>query len=142
MNTMVPFSTRNLFDELFRDVGPGFFVKPLHGDPLPAHIRVDVKEDKESYTLHAELPGVAKDDIHATVKDGLVTIQAEIKQQDTQRQDEKVLRSERYFGSVARSFALPQDVDASAAQASYENGVLTLLLPKKLAAGAQKLVIR
>ena len=52
-----------------------------------------------------------------------------------------MLRSERYFGQVARSFALPADVDASQAKAKYDNGVLTLTLPKKQASNAQRLHI-
>ena len=54
---------------------------------------------------------------------------------------EKVLRSERYFGSVSRSFQLPQEVDAGAAKAKYDNGVLTLTLPKKAQASSRRLTI-
>ena len=131
----------NLLDEFFRDVAPGFYVKPLHGDPLPEQIRIDVKETDQAYTVHAEVPGVAKEDIHVSLDGNRVTLQAEVKQQDQQTKDEKVLRSERYFGSVARSFQLPQDVDQSQAKAKYENGVLTLTLPKKTGGSAQRLAI-
>lgn len=133
----------NLLDEFFRDVAPGFYVKPLHGDPLPGpeQIRIDVKETDKAYTVHAEVPGVAKEDIHVSLDGNMVTLQAEVKQQDLQTKDEKVLRSERYFGSVARSFQLPQDVDQSQAKAKYENGVLTLTLPKKTGGNAQRLAI-
>ena len=133
----------NLLDEFFRDVAPGFYVKPLHGDPLPGpeQIRIDVKETDKAYTVHAEVPGVAKEDIHVSLDGNMVTLQAEVKQQDLQTKDEKVLRSERYFGSVARSFQLPQDVDQSQAKAKYENGVLTLTLPKKTGGKAQRLAI-
>lgn len=133
----------NLLDEFFRDVAPGFYVKPLHGDPLPGpeQIKVDVKETDQAYTVHAEVPGVAKEDIHVSLDGNRVTLQAEVKQQDSQTKDEKVLRSERYFGSVARSFQLPQDIDQSQAKAKYENGVLTLTLPKKTGGSAQRLSI-
>ncbi|MFZ3127342.1 MAG: Hsp20/alpha crystallin family protein [Rhodoferax sp.] len=133
----------NLLDDFFRDVAPGFYVKPLHGDPLPGpeQIRIDVKETDKAYTVHAEVPGVAKEDIHVSLDGNMVTLQAEVKQQDLQTKDEKVLRSERYFGSVARSFQLPQDVDQSQAKAKYENGVLTLTLPKKTGGKAQRLAI-
>jgi len=133
----------NLLDEFFRDVAPGFYVKPLHGDPLPGpeQIKVDVKETDKAYTVHAEVPGVAKEDIHVSLDGNRVTLQAEVKQQDAQTQDEKVLRSERYFGSVARSFQLPQDIDQAQAKAKYENGVLTLTLPKKTGGNAQRLAI-
>lgn len=134
----------NLFDDFFRDFSsPGFFVKPLHGEPLPgpAQIKMDVKEGDNAYTVSAEIPGVKKEDIHVTVEGGMVTVRAEVKQEDVQTKDEKVLRSERYYGSVSRGISLPQDVDQSQAKARYDNGVLTLTLPKKQGGGSQKLRI-
>jgi HSP20 family protein len=85
---------------------------------------------------------VAKDDIHVSVDGSIVKVRAEVKQEDTQNKDDKLLRSERYFGSVSRAFQLPQDVDESQAKAKYDNGVLTLTLPKKkVGAGMQRLRI-
>ena len=141
MANLTHFGGRSLFDELFRDVAPGYFIKPLHGDPLPAQIKVDVAEVNNAYTVHAEIPGVSRDDIHVSLDGGVVTLSAEIKQQDEQKKDAKVLRSERYYGSVSRSFQLPQEVDAGAARAKYENGVLNLTLPKKAQANARRLAI-
>ena len=135
--------TTSLFDDFFRDVAPGFFIKPLHGDPLPtaAQIRIDVKESDGGYTVQAEVPGVSKDDIHVSIDGGVVTLRAEVKQQDSQSSDEKLLRSERYYGMVSRSFQLPVDIDQGQAKAKYDNGVLTLTLPKKQASAAQRLTI-
>lgn len=130
----------NLFDELFRDASPGFFVRPLHGDALPERIRLDVKESPEAYTVLAELPGVAKDDIHVDIDGGLVTLRAEVKQHDAQREGERVVRGERYYGTVARSIQLPVDVDDAEASAKYDHGVLTLSLPKRRAQAGQKRV--
>lgn len=125
-------SVRNsLFDDLLRDFAPGYLVRPLHGDPLPQQIKVDVKENAEDFVVHAELPGVAKDDIHVSIDGPLVSLSAEVKQHDQKSDNDKVLRSERYFGSVSRSLRLPVDVDESRAVAKYSNGVLTLTLPKK-----------
>ena len=133
----------SLFDDFFRDIAPGFYVKPLHGDPLPTpeKIRVDVKETDKAYTVHAEVPGVAKEDIHVSLDGNVVSLRAEVKQQDTQTQDQKVLRAERYFGAVSRSFQLPMEIDQAGAKAKYDHGVLTLTLPKKLSGGSQRLVI-
>lgn len=133
----------SLLDDFFRDVAPGFYVRPLHGDPLPtaAQIKLDVKEDDKAYTVHAEVPGVAKEDIHVSVDGNLVTLRAEVKQQDLQTKEEKVLRSERYFGAVSRSFQLPMDIDQAQSKARYDNGVLTLTLPKKTGGKAQRLMI-
>jgi HSP20 family protein len=136
-------SRGSLFDDFFRDVSPGFFVKPLHGEPLPSpgQIKMDVKESDGGYTVAAEIPGVKKEDIHVTIEGSVVTVRAEVKQEDTQTKDDKVLRSERYFGSVSRGISLPQDIDQSQAKAKYDNGVLTLTLPKKQGNGSQKLRI-
>lgn len=130
----------NLFDDLFRDAAPGFFVRPLHGEALPERIRLDVKESEQAYTVLAELPGVAKDDIHVDIDGSLVTLRAEVKQHDAQRDGERLVRSERYYGSVARSIQLPVDVDEAEASAKYDNGVLTLNLPKRRAPVGQKRV--
>ena len=141
MNSLIARS--GLFDDFFKDVAPGFFVKPLHGDPLPspAQIRIDVKESADAYTVQAEIPGVTKEDIHVVIDGPVVTLRAEVKQQDSQTQDEKVLRTERYYGSVARSFQLASDIDSDKAKARYENGVLTLTLPKKASLAGQRLQI-
>ena len=136
-------SRSSLFDEFFRDFAPGFYVRPLHGDPLPtpAQIKVDVRESDKAYTVQAEVPGVSKDEIQVNLDSNVVTLRAEVKQQDRQSQGEKVLRTERYYGAVSRSFQLPQEIDAAQARARYDSGVLTLTLPKKSSGGAQRLVI-
>jgi HSP20 family protein len=125
-------------------VAPGFYIKPLHGDglPTPAQIKVDVKESGDAYTVQAEIPGVPKEDIQVAVEGNVVSLRAEIKQQDSSSADEKTLRSERYYGAVSRSFQLASDIDQTQAKAKYDNGVLTLTLPKKQAlSGAQRLTI-
>lgn len=129
------------FDEFFKDVAPGFYVKPLHGNPLPRQIRIDVKETPEAYAVDAEVPGVTREDIHVTIEGDVVTLRAEVKQEDRQTEGERVLRSERFHGAVSRSFQLPKDVDNTAARARYESGVLHLTLPKKAATTSQRLTI-
>ncbi len=140
MNTLI--SRGSLFDDFFRDVAPGFYVKPLHGDslPSPGQIRMDVKENGNAYTVSAEIPGVRKEDIHVTIEGGMVMVRAEVKQEDS-HQDDKQLRNERYYGSVSRGIQLPQDVDQGQAKARYDNGVLTLTLPKRQGSVGQKLRI-
>ena len=141
MNSLV--TRGSLLDDFFKDIAPGFYVRPLHGDnlPSPGQIKIDVKETDGGYTVQAEVPGVAKEDIHVSLEGNVVSLQAEVRQHDEKREGEKVLRSERYYGSVARSFQLPADVDATQAKAKYDNGVLTLNLPKKVNKGAQRLNI-
>ena len=141
MNALV--SRSGLFDDFFKDFAPAFYVRPLHGDalPEPSQIKIDVKEDDAAYTVHAEVPGVSKEDINVSIDGNVVSLRAEVRQHDQKTEGEKVLRAERYFGSVARSFQLPVDVDAAQAKAKYDNGVLTLTLPKKQGGNAQRLSI-
>jgi HSP20 family protein len=104
-------------------------------------LKMDVKEDDKSYTVHAEIPGVKKDDIHVTIDGNQVTISAEVKQEKEVKEGEAVLRSERFFGKVSRSFSVSSDIDESASQAKYNDGVLELVLPKKVAAASKRLTV-
>ncbi|MBS0466107.1 MAG: Hsp20/alpha crystallin family protein [Proteobacteria bacterium] len=141
MNSLV--SRGNLFDDFFKDFAPGFYVRPLHGDalPTPSQIKIDVKEDDAAYTVQAEVPGVPKEDINVSIDGNVVSLRAEVRQHDQKKDGEKLLRSERYYGAVARSFQLPVDVDAAQAKARYDNGVLTLTLPKLQGNKTQRLTI-
>lgn len=105
----------SLFDDLFHDMASGFYIRPLHGDPLPSQIKLDLKESDGGYLLQAELPGVAKEDIHV----------------DVHGKHERTLRSERYFGSVSRTVELPVEVTPEQVVARFDNGILTLQLPKQ-----------
>ena len=77
---------------------------------MPSQIKLDLRESGDDYLLQAELPGVAKEDIHVDVHGKLVTLKAEIRQFDSQNKDERALRSERYYGSVSRTVELPVEV--------------------------------
>ncbi len=141
MNTIIP--RPRFFDELLRDFPTTFSIRPLHGEPLPPpdKIKVDVRENGSDLIVSAEIPGVDKKDIHVEVENGIATIRAEVKQSETRTDDEKVLHSERYFGAVQRSFTLPCAVDESKAKAAYENGILTLTVPKADRSGTRKITI-
>jgi HSP20 family protein len=134
-----PFAVDNLFDDLMK----GFFVRPVQyqGEDVPVQIKMDVKEDDKSYTVHAEMPGVSKDDIHVHVEGNSVSIGAEVKKETERKEGEKVIHSERYYGKVYRSFTLGQEVDDANARAKFDNGVLELVLPKKAATTARRLNI-
>jgi len=132
-------------DDFFR----GFFVRPVDfgGGPLAntgveaPQMRVDVKETTEGYEVHAELPGMKKEDIHVHIDGPVVSISAERKQEKEVKEGEKVLRTERYFGKVSRSFQLGQEIDEAKAAAKFKDGVLELSLPKKAEAQAKRLTI-
>jgi HSP20 family protein len=129
-------------DDLFK----GFFLRPMRMEPSeaggqPVRIKIDVKEDDKAYVVHAEVPGVKKEDINVSIDGNQVSISAEVKRQKEEKQGEKVLRSERYYGKVYRAFALAQDVDQGNASARYESGVLELTLPKKQATAQKRLTV-
>ena len=104
-------------------------------------IRVDVKETPEAYTVHAELPGVRKDQIHVEIEGNEVTVSAETRREVEKKDNEKWLRTERFFGKTARRFALPQEIDEARATAKFADGVLELTLPKKAVVTGRKLEI-
>ena len=138
-----PLTRGSLLDDFFKEVAPGFFIKPLHGDPVPSasQIKIDVSENDQAFTVRAEIPGVNKQDIHVSVDGSIVTLSAEIRQHDAEREGEKLLRSERYYGSISRSFQLPAEVDEAQSKARYENGILLLDLPKKVSNSPQRLTV-
>ncbi|WAR43846.1 Hsp20/alpha crystallin family protein [Methylomonas rapida] len=141
MSSLTPFVSRSLFDDLFRDINPGYFIKPLHGDPLPSQIKVDVKENPNEFIVEAEIPGAGKDNIHVNIDGNVVSIRAEISQVDSETKEDKLLRSERYYGEVSRSFQLPSDIDEASSKARYDNGILTLNLVKKQKQAGQRMTI-
>lgn len=131
--------TSDALDDLFR----GFFMQPVRVEGQPEmRIKMDVSEDDKAYKVHAEIPGVKKEDIHVNIDGNQVSISAEVKNEKEVKEGEKLLRSERYYGSVSRVFSVSQDVDEGAAQAKYSDGILELTLPKKKAASSRKLVIQ
>ena len=132
-----PFAMTDPLDNVFR----GFF-RPVQMDKDMPQIRMDVKEDEKGYAVHADIPGVNKDDIHVSIDGNTVSISAEVKRNTEQKQGEKVLRRERYVGRVSRSFSLENEVDEASASARYEDGVLELRLPKKAATSAKRLAVQ
>ena len=130
-----------LVDDFFR----GFFVRPVEyggaGASEAPHVRVDVKENADGYEVHAELPGIRKEDISVHIDGPVVSISAERKLNKELKDGERILRTERYYGKVSRSFQLGQDIDEARSGAKFVNGVLELTLPKKLEAQATRLVI-
>jgi len=130
---------RDPWDDLFR----GFLMQPVRFEGQPeVQIKMDVTEDDKAYKVHADLPGVKKEDIQVNIDGNQVSISAEVKNEKEVKEGEKLLRSERYYGSVSRAFTLAQEVDENAAQAKYQDGVLELTLPKKVVVSAKKLVIQ
>jgi HSP20 family protein len=134
-----PFLPSNI-DDLFK----GLFVRPVRFDMEGApqlQIKLDVKKSDGAYNVTAELPGVKKEDINVNVDGSIVTISAEVKKESEEKKGEEVIRSERYYGKIERSFALESDVDEGKVDAKYEDGVLKLKLPLKATSKAKRITV-
>jgi len=140
-NLSVPnFFSPDPMDEVFRN-----FLRPLRWDTAPAqapHIKLDVSESENAYTVKAEIPGVRKEDIDVRIEGNQVSLSAEVNKQSEEKKDGRVIRSERYQGYVSRTFSLGANVDQGRASAKYENGVLELVLPKRESTEAKRLTVR
>jgi HSP20 family protein len=92
--------------------------------------RIDIKDNGDHYDISAELAGVDKDDIHVTLENGILSIEAESKQEDKEEKDGKVIRQERRYGKFVRSFSVGNNVQEKDIEATFKNGVLHLKAPK------------
>ncbi len=136
---MARLSVYDPFAEVFPQLFRGFAAPTRERQAQPLEVRVDVKENANAYTVHAEMPGVAKEDIHVEIDGNRVSISGEVRRENLEKDGERLVHSERYFGSVARSFTLANEIDDDQSEAHFENGVLTLTLPKRAAASSRKL---
>jgi HSP20 family protein len=140
-------SFNSLVDELFSD----FF----HRANVPAarqsntqavsRARMDVLDKGGNFEVKVDLPGIRKDDIHVGIEGARVSINAESKDSSETKNGtngDKVLYSERYSTSYARSFELPAEVTEEGADARFEDGVLTLLLPKRAATVSKRIAVK
>ena len=121
-------SLRNAMDRLFEDS----FVTPHFGWIAPtsaAGMALDVYETKDQVVIKAALPGVKPEETEVTITGDTLTIRGESKE-EREAKEENYIRKERHFGSFARSVTLPAGLEADKAEATFENGVLTLKIPK------------
>lgn len=98
-------------------------------EPMRWALPVDVIENNDAYLVKASLPGVNPDDINITYDNHVLTLNTEV-QAEEEKKEERYLLRERRYGSFTRSITLPNQVDAGKIEASYNDGVLTLTLPK------------
>jgi len=128
------------FETMFRGV-PVWLPNPEARASAPTEFRMDVTENDSEYQVLAEMPGVKKEEISITINGNQVAVSAEVKHEKVVKNGETVLRAERYYGKIQRAFTLGHEVDEATAQAKYNDGVLELTLPKKIAAAAKKLAV-
>jgi len=137
MFELIPYSTRRLLNHPFADFDDDFWSDTVRG------IRADVTDNGDSYTLESDLPGFKKEDIKIDLEDDMMTISAERKLSDEQKDKNGYVRRERSYGSFSRSFNVT-GIDAANISAAYNDGVLTLTLPKlaEVKPGAKQIAIQ
>ncbi|MBI3269282.1 MAG: Hsp20/alpha crystallin family protein [Planctomycetes bacterium] len=129
-------SVRQTLEQFFNEVSDR--CETPQANWIPA---LDVFEGKDALHVQIELPGMDQKDLALTFHDGVLTIRGE-KKQEWQTEGHEVHRVERRYGSFARSLSLPATVDPAQAAASFKNGVLTILLPKREEAKPREIQIK
>jgi len=135
-----PMMRQDVFDDPFS----GMFLRPMRVDMNQAadlRVKIDVTEVADAYAVAADIPGVKKEDIHVSVDGNTVSIRAESRKEAEEKKGDQVLRSERHYGMLERSFSLDSDIDESRVEAKYADGVLRLKLPKKAAGSARRIAV-
>lgn len=138
------YEMNHLFDDFFSDFGrrtptlfrgfePAWLLGRRRGE-----IAVDIVEDDKAITLTAELPGMKEEDIEVVLRDDVLTVKGE-KKTEKEEEKENYYLAERHFGAFERTFRIPEAADSDKIKAAYEDGVLTVTVPKKAeAAKAEK----
>ena len=132
-------SLRDAMDRLFEDsvIRPAAWANGVS----PIGVQVDLWETKDSYHLRADVPGAKAEDIDINATQDTITISGELKDEPLGEGD-AWLRRERRHGKFTRSFTLPVQVDSNAVDATFENGVLHLVLPKAEAVKPKQIRVR
>ncbi len=118
------------FNRMFGDTFFDDFFKPLPSSATEKTPAIDVHEADGNYLVKADLPGINKDDVKVTLENGILTISAETSREDKEEKDGKIIRQERHYGQYLRQLSVGSDVDPKQISATFENGVLSLKLPK------------
>ena len=130
----------DLFDDFDRDFFRGFG-RPehmLYGKNAPRMMKTDVKETDEGYELAVDLPGFKKEEIRLDLNNGYLTISTEKSLENKEEKHGKMLRQERYSGTMQRSFYVGENLTEEDVKVKYEDGVLTVCLPRKEAQKVQE----
>ena len=120
---------QDMMDRFFEDRWRPFFEDDLMSFGGRT-LSLDIHEDDDNYTVTTELPGVKVDDIHVRLDGDSLIIEGEIQGEDTEKEGTQVLVQERRYGRYCRRVRLPQTIDSDKVEARYEDGILTLTLPK------------
>ena len=124
----------DVFDDFDRSFFRGFgnIDHTLYGKHAQHMMKTDVKELEDSYEVDVDLPGFKKDEIHLELNNGYLTISTEkTLEKDNEGKKGKMLRQERYSGVMQRSFFVGEHLTEEDIKASYDSGVLHVIIPKK-----------
>ena len=113
----------DLFDEMFRD--------PFFNEGESKLMKTDIKEKKDKYIVDIDLPGYDKEGIKIEIQDGYLTVHAKVDKEDNEKEKGKFVRKERYMGECSRSFYIGDNIKEEDIKAKFNNGTLTLEIPKK-----------
>lgn len=141
-----------LFDEMFTDSPlmhtkpwafewPHFPRFPVATGQLMATPRADVSETDKEYLIRAELPGMSEDDLDITISDNVLTLKGEKRSERDEQKEDYHLR-ECSYGSIRRTFRVPESVNQDKIKAEFENGVLVLTMPKSKKAAPKKVTVK
>lgn len=132
----------DLFAPFFED----FLGRPYTGSRMPNLLRApeaDVMETEREIQVHLEMPGMKPEEIDIGLENNILTISGEKRQERTEGDEKNTWHlSERRYGQFSRSFVLPRDVEADQIQASFEDGVLRVVIPKSERARRRKIDVR
>ena len=120
----------SLFDDFFTDYTPD--AKKRNMAAVQGVMKTDIKENDKEYELTIELPGYKKENVNAELKDGYLIINATNEKNEEEKDEKGYIRKERYYGSCQRSFFVGKNLKEEDTKAKYDNGVLTLTVPKEV----------
>jgi len=141
------FSLRNQIEDVFssfgRDRWPALLGEPEDISSFALNPRTDISENEEALEITVELPGINEKDVSVTLRDGVLVIKGEKKQESEQKKKDFHL-TERSYGAFTRSFQLPSNIDEEGIQAAFNKGVMTITAPKsdKLPPSHRKIEIK
>ncbi len=131
------FFNDDIFSNLFR---PSQLIEEAQSTDLTPPI--DIREREHDYLVSADMPGVKKDNVDVQIENGVLTVTGEIERNSEEKEGERLLRQERYYGKYVRSLRLGKQINSDKIEASLKDGVLELTLPKAEEVKPKKVAIK
>ena len=132
MATLIPRRNNSLLDAFLSDPFDAFFDAAPVQRPAQQFMRTDIKEHDNGYELTIDLPGFKKENVDASLKDGVLTVTAETKSESEDTEENGTfVRKERFDGKCTRSYYVGDEIEESDIKARFEDGTLKISIPKK-----------